>query len=57
MCEHYLGQPFDVHAGGMDLIFPHHENEIAQSEAAEPERGALAKIWVHNGFVSVDKRR
>ena len=57
MCAHYLGQPFDVHAGGMDLIFPHHENEIAQSEAAEPDHGALAKIWVHNGFVSVDKEK
>ncbi len=57
MCSHYLGQPFDVHCGGMDLIFPHHENEIAQSEAAEPERGDLAKIWLHNGFVNVDKEK
>jgi cysteinyl-tRNA synthetase len=41
----------------MDLIFPHHENEIAQSEAAHPERGELAKIWLHNGFVNIDKEK
>jgi cysteinyl-tRNA synthetase len=57
MCKHYLGQPFDVHTGGMDLIFPHHENEIAQTEAAEPEAGPLAKIWMHNGFLNVDKEK
>jgi len=57
MCTHYLGQPLDVHAGGMDLIFPHHENEIAQSEAADPSRGPLANIWMHNGFVNVDKEK
>ena len=57
MCTHYLGQPFDVHAGGMDLIFPHHENEIAQSEAAYPDQGPLARIWMHNGFLNVDKEK
>jgi cysteinyl-tRNA synthetase len=57
MCTHYLGQPLDVHAGGMDLIFPHHENEIAQSEAAYPDHGPLANIWLHNGFVNVDKEK
>jgi cysteinyl-tRNA synthetase len=57
MCTHYLGQPFDVHAGGMDLIFPHHENEIAQSEAAYPDQTPLARIWVHNGFLNVDKEK
>jgi cysteinyl-tRNA synthetase len=57
MCTHYLGQPFDVHTGGMDLIFPHHENEIAQSEAAEPEQAPLARIWMHNGFVNADKEK
>jgi cysteinyl-tRNA synthetase len=57
MCTHYLGQPLDVHAGGMDLIFPHHENEIAQSEAAYPDQGPLANIWMHNGFVNVDKEK
>jgi cysteinyl-tRNA synthetase len=57
MCRHHLGQPFDVHAGGMDLIFPHHENEIAQTEAAEPDHGPLARIWVHNGFLNVDREK
>jgi cysteinyl-tRNA synthetase len=57
MCTHYLGQPFDVHAGGMDLIFPHHENEIAQSEAAYPDQAPLARIWVHNGFLNVDREK
>jgi cysteinyl-tRNA synthetase len=57
MCTHYLGQPFEVHAGGMDLIFPHHENEIAQSEAAYPDQTPLAKIWMHNGFLNVDKEK
>jgi len=57
MCTHYLGQPFDVHSGGMDLIFPHHENEIAQSEAAYPEQAPLANIWMHNGFLNVDKEK
>jgi len=57
MCTHYLGQPFEVHAGGMDLIFPHHENEIAQSEAAYPDQVPLSKIWMHNGFLNVDKEK
>ena len=57
MCNHYLGHGFDVHAGGMDLIFPHHENEVAQSEAAHPGQGPLAKLWMHNGFVNVDKEK
>ncbi|HTQ03349.1 MAG TPA: cysteine--tRNA ligase [Polyangiaceae bacterium] len=57
MCTHYLGQPFDVHTGGMDLIFPHHENEIAQSEAAFPDHTPLARIWMHNGFLNVDKEK
>ncbi|HEX3773714.1 MAG TPA: DALR domain-containing protein, partial [Polyangiaceae bacterium] len=54
---HFLGHGFDVHAGGMDLIFPHHENEVAQSEAAHPGQGPLAKLWMHNGFVNVDKEK
>ena len=57
MSTHYLGHGFDIHAGGMDLIFPHHENEIAQSEAAAPERGPMAHCWMHNGFVSIDKEK
>jgi cysteinyl-tRNA synthetase len=57
MSTRILGQPFDVHTGGMDLIFPHHENEIAQSEAAHPERGLLARTWLHNGFLDIDKEK
>jgi cysteinyl-tRNA synthetase len=47
-----LGQPFDIHGGGKDLIFPHHENEIAQSEAAAGK--PFCNVWMHNGFVTVD---
>ncbi|WP_050435841.1 cysteine--tRNA ligase [Chondromyces crocatus] len=57
MACRYLGAGFDVHAGGMDLIFPHHENEIAQSEAACPADVPFASIWIHNGFVNVDKEK
>lgn len=57
MSDRHLGHGFDVHAGGMDLIFPHHENEIAQSEAAHPGQGAFARLWIHNGFVNVDKEK
>jgi cysteinyl-tRNA synthetase len=53
MSTHCLGHGFDVHCGGMDLIFPHHENEIAQSEAAEPDLGPMVRVWIHNGFVTV----
>ena len=53
MSGHYLGETFDIHGGGLDLIFPHHENEIAQSRCAHG--GApLAKVWMHNGFVTVN---
>ncbi|MCP4602547.1 MAG: cysteine--tRNA ligase [Proteobacteria bacterium] len=48
-----LGQPFDIHGGGKDLIFPHHENEIAQNEAATDRK--YCNFWMHNGFVTVDK--
>ena len=52
MSMKYLGATFDVHGGGQDLIFPHHENEVAQSEAAT---GApFARVWLHNGFVTID---
>ncbi len=57
MAGRYLGHGFDVHCGGMDLIFPHHENEIAQSEAAHPGEGNFACIWIHNGFVNIDKEK
>ncbi len=53
----YLGYGFDVHAGGMDLVFPHHENEIAQSEAANPDAGPMVTCWIHNGFVNVDREK
>ncbi|HYD31592.1 MAG TPA: cysteine--tRNA ligase, partial [Azospirillaceae bacterium] len=53
MSEQHLGQTFDIHGGGLDLVFPHHENEIAQSRCAHG--GApLARFWVHNGFLSVN---
>ena len=50
MAAHYLGQPFDLHGGGTDLIFPHHENEIAQSEAAASM--PFASLWMHNGMLT-----
>ena len=57
MAEKHLGLPFDIHGGGADLKFPHHENEIAQSCCAhgeEKDLSAFAKVWVHNGFVTVE---
>ncbi len=57
MAEKHLGLPFDIHGGGADLKFPHHENEIAQSCCAHgvmDDASAFAKLWVHNGFVTVD---
>ena len=50
-----LGEPFDIHGGGMDLTFPHHENEIAQSEGASG--GEFVRYWVHNGFLNVDNQK
>jgi cysteinyl-tRNA synthetase len=52
MIEKHLGTTIDIHGGGLDLIFPHHENEIAQSRCAH-EGAALARHWVHNGFLSM----
>src|SRR5690606_29951040 len=52
MARRYLGGDFDIHAGGTDLIFPHHENEIAQSETATGKR--FARYWLHNGMVNLD---
>lgn len=52
MAKKYLGDSFDIHGGGQDLIFPHHENEIAQSKCACG--GNFAKYWMHNGFINVD---
>ncbi|MGE4314071.1 MAG: cysteine--tRNA ligase [Pseudobdellovibrionaceae bacterium] len=57
MAEKHLGLPFDIHGGGADLKFPHHENEIAQSCCAhgiENDLSAFAKMWVHNGFLTVE---
>jgi cysteinyl-tRNA synthetase len=55
MSEHFLGAHFDLHGGGQDLLFPHHENEIAQSEGAHGH--AFVNYWVHNGFVRVDNEK
>ena len=49
----YLGETFDFHGGGSDLIFPHHENEIAQSEACIGDGASFARYWLHNGFVTI----
>jgi cysteinyl-tRNA synthetase len=57
MSQKYLGYGFDIHGGGADLIFPHHENEIAQSEAASDEDGPFARIWMHNGFLDINKEK
>ena len=53
-CKH-LGESFDIHGGGKDLVFPHHENEVAQSEAASGK--PFAKYWLHNGFVNVNQEK
>ena len=53
MAGQYLGETFDIHGGGIDLMFPHHENEIAQSEGAHHGH-PLAKVWMHNGFLQVE---
>jgi cysteinyl-tRNA synthetase len=55
MATHCLGDHFDIHGGGMDLMFPHHENEIAQSEAATGH--TFVNVWMHNGFVQVDEQK
>ena len=55
MSTKYLGSTFDIHGGGKDLIFPHHENEIAQSEAAFGK--IFARYWVHNGFVNINQEK
>lgn len=55
MSMEYLGESFDLHGGGLDLVFPHHENEIAQSEAATGKR--FCRLWVHHGFIEVNKEK
>ncbi|MCT7662632.1 cysteine--tRNA ligase [Shinella kummerowiae] len=56
MAAAYLGEVFDIHGGGLDLIFPHHENEIAQSRCAHDTK-VMANVWMHNGFVQVEGRK
>jgi cysteinyl-tRNA synthetase len=56
MSEKYLGKNFDIHGGGLDLIFPHHENEIAQS-CSNNSTKSFANYWVHNGFVTINKEK
>ena len=56
MSGRYLGEVFDIHGGGLDLIFPHHENEIAQSRCAHGTK-VMANVWMHNGFVQVEGRK
>src|SRR4029077_3431781 len=55
MSTKYLGQPFDIHGGGSDLMFPHHENEIAHSEGAFSQ--PLARTWIHNGFLNINQEK
>ena len=55
MSKHYLGDSIDIHAGGEDLVFPHHENEIAQSEACNGV--PFARYWMHNAFLNIDNRK
>ena len=55
MSKKYLGDQIDIHAGGEDLVFPHHENEIAQSESANGKE--FAKYWMHNAFLNIDNRK
>jgi cysteinyl-tRNA synthetase len=56
MSEHYLGEQFDIHGGGQDLQFPHHENEIAQSEGAH-DHAPFVNYWMHNGFVRINDEK
>ena len=56
MSEKYLGNHFDIHGGGLDLIFPHHENEIAQSVCANNNE-KFSNYWLHNGYVTVEKQK
>tara|TARA_Y100000310_G_scaffold307462_1_gene349560 strand:- start:3503 stop:4840 length:1338 start_codon:yes stop_codon:yes gene_type:complete len=55
MSTKYLGQPFDIHTGGIDLIFPHHENEIAQAEASNGKK--MVNYWIHNEWMMIDKKK
>ena len=56
MSQKYLGTEFDFHGGGSDLIFPHHENEIAQSEGCSGQHPAV-RYWLHNGFITINSEK
>ena len=56
MSATHLGETFDIHGGGIDLVFPHHENEVAQSRCAHGSK-IMAKVWMHNGFLQVEGRK
>ena len=56
MCEAHLGETIDIHAGGNDLMFPHHENEVAQSECAHG-RKVFARYWLHNGMLTFSGKK
>ena len=56
MSKKYLGDTFDIHGGGRDLIFPHHENEIAQSRCAN-KNDVFANYWIHNGFITMSNEK
>jgi cysteinyl-tRNA synthetase len=56
MAHRYLGEVFDIHGGGLDLIFPHHENEIAQTRCSF-DTGVMANVWMHNGFLQVEGQK
>jgi len=55
MANRFLGETIDIHCGGQDLVFPHHENEIAQSEGANGKE--FVRYWIHNGFINIDKKK
>ena len=57
MSTDILDHKIDIHGGGIDLVFPHHENEIAQSEAAFPQKGSFVKYWMHNGMIEVKSEK
>jgi len=57
MIEQELGLPIDIHGGGIDLVFPHHENELAQGVCADPAHGAYARFWMHNGFLNMGEEK
>jgi len=56
MAETHLGETFDIHGGGIDLVFPHHENEVAQSRCAH-DQAIMANVWMHNGFLQVEGQK